>query len=78
MIYDAKCIYAKATHIPTGFSVVIGSNKPESIEHIKARVRKVLAIRLASQSVIMDNVFEYNLPDGNEYPDNLMEIRSHL
>ena len=50
MIYDAKCIYAKATHIPTGFSVVIGSNKPESIEHIKARVRKVLAIRLASLS----------------------------
>lgn len=77
MIYSNQNA-VKVTHIPTGFSVIVERSYNVSIKSLTEIAKKVLMIRMLAQRETLSDVYEYDLPNGQEYPHELMMWRKEI
>lgn len=66
----------KITYLPNNFFVIISSNNSrQSMKSLVDIAKKILGIRLLAQQETLVEVYEYDLPEGQEYPHELIRYR---
>lgn len=69
----------KITYLPNNFFVIISSNNSrQSMKSLVDIAKKILGIRLLAQQETLVEVYEYDLPEGQEYPHELMRYRKAI
>ena len=65
----------KATHTPTGVSVVIEGGPRDAMDNLIKRAKVVVAMRVQRDRAALAEVHTYDLPDDEPYPNELGTFR---
>lgn len=78
-MFDNFIKQVKITYLPNNFFVIISSiNCRQSMKSLVDIAKKILGIRLLAQQETLVEVYEYDLPEGQEYPHELMRYRKAI
>jgi hypothetical protein len=78
-MFDNTIKAVKITYLPNNFFVLISSNNcRQSMKSLVDIAKTILGIRLLAQQETLVDVYEYDLPDGQEYPHELMKYRKAI
>lgn len=71
--FNYKKYAVRITHIPTGISAVAMGNK--SLREVKMECKKLLRAKLNVKQKTDSVLYNYFLPDGLPYPEDLEDFR---